>query len=57
MEDKKLIAVKLTVETVEKVLQYLSNQPYNQVVQLIDMVQKSEPVYQDQLDLTSKSDK
>ena len=47
MEDKKLIAVKMTVETVEKVLQYLSNQPYNQVVQLIDIIQKSEPVYQE----------
>ena len=47
MEDKKLIAVKLTVETVEKVLLYLSNQPYNQVMQLIDIIQKSEPVYQE----------
>jgi len=48
MEEKKLQAIKLTIESAEKVLQYLAAQPYNQVVQLIEMIKKSEPIYSEQ---------
>ena len=46
MEEKKLQAIKLTIESAEKVLQYLSNQPFKEVAELINMIQKSELVYQ-----------
>jgi len=46
-EEKKLQAIKLTIESAEKVLQYLSNQPFKDVAGLIEMIQKSEPIYQE----------
>ena len=46
MNEQKLQAIKLTVESAEKVLQYLSAQPYKDVAELINIIQKSEPVYQ-----------
>lgn len=55
MNDK-LIAIKITIETAEKVLQYLSNQPYNQVSMLIESIQKSEPVYAEVEKLESKEE-
>lgn len=45
MEEKKLQAIKLTIESAEKVLQYLAAQPYKDVAGLIDMIQKSEPIF------------
>ena len=44
-EEKQLIAVKLTVDVANKVLQYIGTKPYNEVKELIDMIQKSEPVF------------
>jgi len=44
--EKKLIALTVTVEVANKLLQYLSTKPYAEVVELINLVQKSEPVYE-----------
>ena len=46
-EEKKLEAIKLTVDTANKVLQYLSTKPYGEVAEIIAAVQKSEPIYQE----------
>jgi len=45
MNEKKLEAIKLTVEVANKVLQYLSTKPYGEVAELIAEIQKSEPIY------------
>lgn len=46
--EKKLMAIKLTVETADTVLKYLAVQPYQEVAQILDMIQKSERIFAEQ---------
>lgn len=49
MEQPKLEAIKLTVAEADSILQYLAVQPYKEVVQLIDMIQKAERIFAETL--------
>ncbi len=49
MEEKQLEAIKLTIKDAEMILQYLSSQPYREVTQLVDIIQKSERVYKEEI--------
>lgn len=49
MEEKQLEAIKLTIKDAETILHYLLNQPYREVAQLVDIIQKSERVYKENI--------
>ena len=44
--EKKLLSISLTVEVANNILQYLATRPYQEVVELINLIQKSEPTFE-----------
>jgi len=52
MEENKLIAIKIGLEETDKILKYLASKPYQEVAELINLIQKSEPVYSEEIKQT-----
>lgn len=47
--EKKLLSITLTIDVANKVLSYLSSKSYQEVAELIALIQKSEPTFEEEV--------
>lgn len=46
MSDKKPISVEITAENINRILYYLGSRPFTEVVELINIIQESKPLFE-----------